>query len=152
MRISGSRYFCFALFLLCSAITLNAQPLMNIAVIAPLPDTNKESSGLERTGVNCFWSHNDSGGEPELYNFDSTGTLLRILRITNATNVDWEEITTDTAGNMYIGDFGNNNCDRANLVIYKISNPDSIPGNSATAEAIRFTYPDQYAFPPHPSL
>ncbi len=78
--------------------------------------------------------------------------MLRTLLVSNATNVDWEEITTDTAGNLYIGDFGNNNCNRQDLVIYKICNPDTVTSSSVTAEEIHFTYQDQYAFPPHPSL
>jgi hypothetical protein len=139
---------------LCSLSTaheLSAQSVMNISVVTVLPPAINESSGLQRTGANCFWSHNDSGGQPELYNFDTTGTLVRTLLVSNATNIDWEELTTDTAGNLYIGDFGNNNCDRQDLVIYKINNPDIVPGNSITAEAIYYSYPDQYAFPPHPS-
>ncbi|HLG40809.1 MAG TPA: T9SS type A sorting domain-containing protein [Chitinophagaceae bacterium] len=152
MRSSCIIYIYCGQLSLFSTLALNAQSIINISIVTGLPSVISESSGLERTGTNCFWSHNDSGGQPELYNFDSSGTLLRTLLISNATNVDWEELTTDTAGNLYIGDFGNNNCNRQDLVIYKIINPDSVTGNSVTAEAIHFTYPDQYAFPPHPSL
>lgn len=141
----------FSLYSLCFALKLNAQAVMNISVVAALPPVVNESSGLQRTGSNSFWSHNDSGGQPVLYNFDTTGVLLDTLVVLNATNMDWEELTTDAAGNLYIGDFGNNNCDRGDLVIYKIINPDSVIGNSVSAEAIHYSYPDQYAFPPHPS-
>jgi hypothetical protein len=152
MRIFCGINIFSGLFGLCSALALNAQPVITISVITALPSGISESSGLQRTGVNSFWSHNDSGGQPELYNFDTTGTLLRTLQVSNVTNVDWEELTTDTAGNLYIGDFGNNNCNRQDLVIYRIINPDSVTGNSVAAEMIHFSYPDQYAFPPHPSL
>lgn len=151
MRFYRNICLFFGLFSLCS-LELNAQAVMNISVVAALPPVLNESSGLQRTGPNSLWSHNDSGGQPVLYNFDTTGVLLDTLVVLNATNVDWEELTTDASGNLYVGDFGNNNCDREDLVIYKIINPDSVIGNSVTAEAIHFSYPDQYAFPPHPSL
>lgn len=151
MKSTRNKYLFFGLCSLCSALELNAQSVLNISVVTALPPIIDESSGLQRTGPNSFWSHNDAGGLPVLYNFDTTGALLNTLSVSNATNADWEELTTDVAGNLYIGDFGNNNCDREDLVIYKIINPDSVTGSSVTAEAIYFSYPDQYAFPPHPS-
>lgn len=86
-----------------------------------LPTIIDESSGLETTSNGEFWSFNDSNGAPALYQFDTTGTLNRVLNINNATNVDWEDMTKDGAGNLYVGDFGNNDNDRRNLVVYKIS-------------------------------
>ena len=111
-----------------------------------------ESSGLEVNNRNNIWSLSDSGGKPELYNFDSAGLLQRIVGITNAANIDWEEMAQDKVGNFYVGDFGNNNNNRKELVIYKIPNPSSFTGSSVTATKINFTYPDQYAFPPADSL
>ena len=87
--------------------------------IASLPAILNESSGLENAGSGEFWSHNDKGGNPELYRFDTLGMLEQTLRITNASNVDWEDMTIDDAGNIYIGDFGNNNNERTDLKIYK---------------------------------
>ncbi|NNE01813.1 MAG: hypothetical protein HKN52_01505, partial [Eudoraea sp.] len=61
---------------------------------------------------------------------------------------DWEDLAKDDKGNLYIGDFGNNNNDRTDLVIYKIPNPQTMPGDSIVAEKIKFNYPEQKAFPP----
>jgi sugar lactone lactonase YvrE len=36
------------------------------------------------------------------------------------TNIDWEDITKDKDGNLYVGDFGNNDNERKDLCIYKI--------------------------------
>ena len=116
-----------------------------------LPSVLVEASGAELTTTNKVWAQNDSGGNPDLYEFDTSGTLLRTLNISNATNVDWEEIRRDTIGNMYIDDMGNNANDRTNLKIYKLSNFDAISGNSAFASTISFSYPDQFYFPPAPS-
>jgi hypothetical protein len=140
--------FSLASFVSCS---LSAQTLP-LVVKSTLPAILDETSGVEVNNRNSIWSHNDSGGKPELYNLDSTGTLLRTLAITNASNIDWEEMTQDEQGNFYIGDFGNNNNKRTDLKIYKIPNPSVIKGNTVEASVISFTYPDQPGFPPADSL
>ena len=115
--------------------------------LAPLPPVLAESSGLALTGPNTLWSHND-GGAPALIAFDTTGALLRTLNISNATNIDWEDLARDDFGNLYIGDFGNNANTRQNLRIYRIPNPNLIAGNTTTAAIIDFHFADQLAFPP----
>jgi hypothetical protein len=121
----------------------------DIMTISLLPDFLSESSGLEITAPNVFWSHNDRKGAAELYAFDDDGTLLRTLKIDNATNEDWEDMAKDEAGNLYVGDFGNNDNDRRDLKIYKIANPQTHTLNNVTAEIINFTFNDQEAFPPN---
>ena len=116
--------------------------------VCKLPEKNVESSGLEINNRNELWSFNDSGGEPELYSFDTTGKLLRTVIIKNAKNVDWEEMTQDDKGNFYICDFGNNKNERKDLVIYKIPNPSNFFNDTIEAEPILFNYPDQKDFPP----
>ena len=126
---------------------------LNVRTVAPLPSVVKESSGIIAESNNRFWTHNDSGGEPVLYQFDSTGTLLKTIRISNATNNDWEEIQLDSNGNLYIGDFGNNSQKRTNLLIYKVLNFKNKTQDSVlTAEKIEFSYENQTAFPPTDSL
>jgi hypothetical protein len=107
-----------------------------------------ETSGLETTGPNQFWTHNDSGGQAAVYAFDSLGKITRTIAVANAGKIDWEDITKDADGNVYLGDFGNNGNDRKSLYVYKIPPPVSIPGNSVAAGVIQFTYPDQKAYPP----
>lgn len=131
--------------------TATAQNL-SLTTISNVPSAITETSGLIATGPNKLWSHNDSGSGAELYCFDTTGTLLRTLVVSNASNVDWEEITSDVQGRFYIGDFGNNSNNRSNLRIYRIPPPDNVVGDSVVAEIIDFDYPDQIAFPPVDSL
>ena len=116
-------------------------------VVTNMPGIINESSGLEKTGSNFFWSHNDSGGQPEIYGFDSSGTLLKTIDVTNASNFDWEEIAQGDNGEFYIGDFGNNSNNRsvANgnpLRIYIISDPDLL-GTTTTAGILQFEYEDR---------
>jgi hypothetical protein len=134
------------------SFSMAAAQNLPLTTITSVPGTLSETSGLVATGPNKLWSHNDSGGDPKLYCFDTTGTLLRTLVVRNASNVDWEEITSDAQGRFYIGDFGNNDNNRSNLRIYRIPPPDSVVGDSVTAEIIDFDYPDQAAFPPPDSL
>jgi len=110
----------------------------------------KESSGIvkSRQFPNVFWTHNDSGDLPRLFATTDKGQLIRQVTIAGAKNIDWEDITTDDAGNLYIGDTGNNDNDRRDLTIYVIKEPD--PRQASTAQVIKrihFQYPDQSLFP-----
>ncbi|TLV00139.1 esterase-like activity of phytase family protein [Dyadobacter luticola] len=107
-----------------------------ISKIGKLPSQASESSGLARAGgKSTFWTHNDSGGKPELYEFDLTGKLISTKSIPGTQNVDWEDLAQDPSGNIYIGDFGNNAGTRKSLDIYKY-NP-----TASTTEKISFQYP-----------
>lgn len=84
--------------------------------------------------------HNDSGNENKLYELDTNSRVItRTVTVTNATNVDWEDITQDNTS-IYIGDIGNNNGDRNDLKIYKINKSDYLISNNVTAEIINLSY------------
>lgn len=140
----------FYLAILISNYYTQAQtiPLNNIV---SLTNILSESSGITYIAPNRLYTHNDSGGNDEIFEIDTLGNLIRIININNANNNDWEDITHDSLNNIYIGDFGNNNNDRTNLRIYKITNPANVIGNNITATVIQFTFPDQIQFPPPPA-
>ena len=120
-----------------------------LRVIIDLPITLNEVSGLAvNEANNLFWMINDSGNEPILYGLNRNGEINKTLKI-KAKNRDWEDLTTDPSGNIYIGDFGNNDNDSKNLSILKIHS-DSLKTTkeSITPERISFTYPEQKKFPP----
>lgn len=119
----------------------------HIVKVCTLPKILNESSGLINDIPNHFWSHNDSGGEPTMYAFNDKGKLLRSVRILNAGNIDWEDAVMDNAGNLYIGDFGNNDQSRAKLTIYVIKNFETNTADSISAQKIEFTYSDRLTFP-----
>lgn len=131
--------------MLLSTLTMNGQDLR---LVTQLPKKVHETSGIELTGPDQIWTFNDSGGEPELYLCDTSGQLLRTVRIQNAWNRDWEDITQDDAGNFYIGNIGNNNNSNTDLTIFKITNPDATSDSVVEAEVIYFHYEDQHTFPP----
>ncbi len=122
--------------------------IVHLFPIADLPSEISESSGLVMSSPNSLWTHNDSRGEPKIFNLDTLGNLRRAITFTNEPNIDWEEITKDEKGNFYVGDFGNNDCKRHGLRINKFSNPDLDKTDSIAAQDIDFSYPDQLDFPP----
>ncbi|GLB48537.1 NHL repeat-containing protein [Neptunitalea lumnitzerae] len=107
----------------------------------------KENSGLAITGKDSYWVIEDSGNDNAIYKLSEKGKMAREIEIENAKNVDWEELTMDDDGNVYIGDFGNNRSERKNLAIYIISNPDKIEKKKTKAKKITFSYPEQKDFP-----
>ncbi len=107
-----------------------------------LPPDLKEVSGLYLESGNSFWWLNDSGWDPILFNTNGRGELIDSICFPQLKNVDWEDLTSDDRGNIYIGDFGNNNNNRKDLRIY-IYNKES-----EKLDSILYTYPDQKLFPP----
>ncbi|MES2731621.1 MAG: hypothetical protein V4714_07730 [Bacteroidota bacterium] len=116
-----------------------------------------ELSGIvkSRSDNNVFWIHNDSGDQPRMFALDSTGHFYASNRYKNyegitiagATNVDWEDITTDNKGNVVIADFGNNGNDRKDLLLYVIPEPSPVASNTTFLKKLFFKYPDQKSFP-----
>ncbi len=114
-------------------------------LIPTSPANLEETSGLILIG-NKIYTHNDSGGDAVIYELDTitgSGAIIRTINITNAINIDWEDITQNDT-HLFIGDFGNNvDGARMNLIIYKIAKTDLAVSNNITAEIINFTYSNQ---------
>ena len=106
-----------------------------------------EASGLARGAANAgvFWSHNDSGNDALLFALDSTGASRGTVRVTGATNTDWEAIASgpcESGSCLYIGDVGDNKARRAEVTLWRVREP--LPSDTATAQATQldFRYPD----------
>ena len=98
----------------------------------------KETSGLEYIGNN-FITHNDSGDDPKLYEFNEKGELLKFTRFYSITNIDWEDITFD-GEKYYIADVGNNYATRKNLTIYILDKKLNL------RDSIKIKYKNQKSF------
>ncbi|CAM4113877.1 hypothetical protein ZORO111903_01635 [Zobellia roscoffensis] len=116
--------------------------------VTKLPKSLEENSGIAAYNDNSAWFIEDSGNDDIITKVDYRGEVLKELKVKNGKNKDWEDLTEDKKGNLYIGDFGNNNSSRKNLVIYKLPNPEYEGGDHITAEQITFRYPEQKKFPP----
>lgn len=99
-----------------------------------LPPALKEASGLSIAGDVFSW-HNDSGDGPFVYHTNQHGELTGRDSLA-ATAEDWEDMTRDKAGNLYLGDIGNNAGKRRRQTIYRYD-------SSGKTTAIHFTYPGQ---------
>jgi len=105
-----------------------------------------ESSGLvaSRRFSGVFWTHNDHGQSPKLFAISREGGTIGKFKVTGATISDWEDISIDGAGNLYIADIGNNEFNRDEVQIYRIVEP-----NPRGAGSVRVTrswhlkYPNQ---------
>jgi len=88
-----------------------------------------------------YWVIEDSGHKNNIYGLDKKGMVQKEIQLSNAKNEDWEALTTDAAGNIYVGDFGNNDHNRKTFTIYKVLNT-NLEKNKTEAELINFKLPD----------
>ncbi|MGI9531516.1 T9SS type A sorting domain-containing protein [Lutimonas sp.] len=114
----------------------------NFVEISELDQEVSETSGLIYFDEHLI-THNDSGGLNSLYVLDEkTGEVVRTVVVENANNRDWEDLAQDS-DYIYIGDFGNQNGDRSDLKVYKISKKSFLASDQVEAEIIEFNYSDQ---------
>jgi hypothetical protein len=136
----------FSIPFLCFVLVSNAQQFTLVTALDPIVN---ETSGLLFLN-NTLITHNDSETTNQLFEIDtSTGSVVRTVTISNATNVDWEDITHDDTY-IYIGDFGNFQGNRTNLKVYRIAIADYFANTSVTADIINFSYSDQNDFTTSP--
>ncbi|TYB79117.1 PQQ-binding-like beta-propeller repeat protein [Bizionia myxarmorum] len=111
-------------------------------VIANLPRSLPEISAIEKTTTsNLFWVIQDAGNNNHVYGLDKTGSIKADITVENAKNRDWEDLTADKDGNLYIGNFGNNDKKQIQFSILKITNPQA-KLKKVQAEFIHFSLPD----------
>ena len=115
--------------------------------IGDLPKSLKEISGIAYSN-NLIYSIEDSGNENEVTVMDTLGKITKTILVNNVENIDWEDLTFDNKGNLYIGDFGNNDNVRKDLAIYKINRSDLQNESVDVVSKITFDYPEQTSFPP----
>lgn len=121
----------------------------DLKTLYSLPKKLKEVSGITYfPEKKLIYTLEDSGNKNAIYAINQEGKLDKTITISNAKNVDWEDITKDKSGNIYIGDFGNNDNERKDLCIYKV-NKNQLNKDQASAEyKVSFSYPEQTEFPP----
>ncbi len=120
-------------------VLLSACQTGKLSVIADLPKSLKEASAIEKAAnSSLLWTIEDSGNKNNIYGLNLKGDIIKDIDVKNSSNIDWEDLTSDKEGNLYIGDFGNNSKNRDDFTIYKISDLDS---NETKADRINFILP-----------
>ncbi|WP_420570648.1 hypothetical protein [Kordia sp.] len=143
MRLSYLRYLVILFFF--SNCSVNYGQL---TYVGKLSSDLEEVSGIESIpDSDSFWMVNDSGNHPRVYVVNAKGKITKTLYV-EGKNKDWEDLTTDKEGNLYVGDFGNNANDRKHLKIYKLAANDLTHGKSILPVKIEFSFPNQKKFPP----
>lgn len=141
----------FIIFVFGCFFALQQGTAQQLRKIASLPAEIKESSGLIAYTDTSFLTINDSGNSPVVFEISKSGQIRSITSFASYVhNYDWEELTIDDGGFVYIGDIGNNLNQRNKLTIYKFHLM-SIGKSNVQAEVIDFHYPEQKAFPPQQS-
>lgn len=88
-----------------------------------------ESSGLAPSWVRpgVWFSHNDSGGSPQLFGFLLDGTARGVYPVTGAAFVDWEDLAAGPCPGggrcLYIADVGDNKRNRSFVTVYAVEEP-----------------------------
>lgn len=117
-----------------------------------LPKKLKEVSGIALSqDKQTIWAIEDQGNKNVVYGLDMQGNLLKDVLVENAENNDWEDITKDTQGNIYLGDFGNNENNRQNLSILKLDLKTPSQATTKVIQTTKFHYEGQTEFPPKKS-
>ncbi|WP_066752222.1 hypothetical protein [Chryseobacterium glaciei] len=117
-----------------------------------LPKKLKEVSGIALSqDKKTIWAIEDQGNKNVVYGLDTQGNLVADVLVENAENNDWEDITKDSQGNIYIGNFGNNDNNRQNLSILKLDLKDASQKTAKAVQTTNFHYEGQTEFPPKKS-
>ena len=134
-------------FIACNEESIENYNEVEILITIELPKEINETSGLEIINNN-FITHNDSGGDPVVYEFNQNGVIINRYNINgdsgyNLENVDWEDLGAD-GEYLYIADTGNNFGTRKDLKLIKVD-----PSNNFQAvNEINISYKDQESFLP----
>lgn len=128
---------------------VSCQNYGKLELVTQLPKTLEEVSGMVQVQDKII-AINDSGNDPSLWVY-SQDKLLVELKVANARNRDWEDLAYDPISQeLYVGDFGNNDNERKDLTIYKISlkNVDLSEPQQLQSTALPYYYDDQTEYPP----
>lgn len=157
-----------------SAPLLGGPVVLTPAVTRQDPLVLKSSGSLDRDAVpecsallasttqeRVIWTLSDSDGPTRLVAVRPSGLvalpptagpsfgLKKYLGVdvVGARNLDWEALASDGAGNLILGDVGNNLSRRRELFLYVIPEPTVGATTVTPSRRLTFTWPDQLEFP-----
>jgi hypothetical protein len=113
-----------------------------------------EASGLAASEANAgvVWTHNDSGGAPEVFAIGvDDGADRGRFTLGGASAIDWEDMARGPGPDggpdvLYLADIGDNMSVRSSVAVYRAPEPTIDPaaptGTIAGVDALTLTYPD----------
>ena len=109
-----------------------------------------ESSGVaaSRQFPGVFWTHTDGGGPKKqvLYAIRSNGESIGEFFVIDVDIADWEDIAIDDQKHLFIGDIGNNDAKRPEILVHQVDEPDP----KSNARVVRPTRSWRLRFPGEP--
>ncbi|HEX2971150.1 MAG TPA: hypothetical protein VHP11_02385 [Tepidisphaeraceae bacterium] len=116
-------------------------------------DHIKESSGIiaSRQYPGVYWTLNDHGNSPVIYAMTREGKSLADFRVPGDNRAgDWEDISTDDQGHLYIASIGNNEGKRKQIEVIRIKEPNPTKEKDQKHRSVhakemqvwQLTYPD----------
>ena len=158
LRLCATVIICFSA--VSAAVSTTEAPYGSPTIIGTIKNSSiTESSGLvaSHSTPGAYWTHNDSGDGPFIYALNASGASRGVFRVTGTQAHDWEDISIGPGPDrgksyLYIGDSGDNNSARSEIVVYRVAEPElsvetakvtkARPGKTEPADAIRLRYPD----------
>jgi hypothetical protein len=114
-----------------------------------------ETSGIAagRRNADVLWAHNDSGDTARVFAMDLTGSHVTSFELVATPAVDWEAMAVgpgpqDGVSYLYLGDIGDNQSVRTEIVVYRVPEPAVITGGTPASpeitqhDALTLRYPD----------
>ena len=136
-----------ALVIAASVDAATVQPPVQVGTLTP-GNLTEVSGIVGGHPSDTLWVHNDSGDSARFYAISPSGTLLGTFLLAGAGAVDWEDMAIGPkpggGSYLYFGDIGDNNADRAEIAVYRVTEPQSTTGATIAAvdQAVaRLQYP-----------
>jgi hypothetical protein len=112
-----------------------------------LPEGLSEPSGAAWSGTlpGAFWSHNDSGGDPELFLVTAAGAPLGRVRLPGVEMVDWEDMAAGPCADgkcLFVADIGDNGRKGEPIRLYQLPEPGRGERLTAGPRTYRGAFPD----------
>lgn len=130
----------------CRASALAAgSPFVPLAAVADAALVEPSGLAASRRWPGVYWTHNDSGGLPQLFAVNRRGQVLARVTVEGATAVDWEDLALfEREGRSWlaIGDIGDNLAWRKTVAVYLVPEPELDANTVAVAQRIDVRYPE----------
>jgi len=124
------------------AQTNGAEGVMRVGTIGHFAIS--EGSGLAAStrypGV--IWTHND-GGFQFLFAINQAGDYFGAFQVVGGNLIDWEAISSDGEGNLYLADIGINGMERTHVAVHRVRepNPSDRYGNAEVSKTWYLRFP-----------
>jgi hypothetical protein len=116
-----------------------------------IPPVLGELSGLAASAIHpgILYTHNDSGDTARFFALSDVAELRAEFDLVSAVATDWEDIAVGpcpTGSCVYLGDIGDNSLKRTQYVVYRVTEPDTVPSDGSAVpisfERFPFVFPD----------